>query len=444
MKVEPFIAVTTLNSRMFDMKKHILILTMIALFGCTMNVSSVVLPDTVRIQQPVFHFRTDQSMLLKDYKENAQTLEQMRQLFADPRRVAAIDSVLVVGITSPDGNENHNETLALERAQEVRMVIHWKHPEVDRSKIWISSLAIGWEAIAPMVEADKYLFVREKAEILALVRSNRSSDEKQRLLMQMNQGITWRQIVDRHLWKLKSGTVRVVFRTSPPSDLPLPDAMVYNAEAYKETFILPAAVRQSNSWQAETTPQQPDDKYICKPLFAVKTNLLFDAATLFNIELEVPLGKRWSLAAEWIFPWWLWEQHQHCLQLLSGTLEGRYWLGNRRQHQPLTGWFVGVYTSGGLYDLEWNGKGYQGEFFVAAGASGGFAHPIGRHLHMEYTLGVGYMQTDYRRYQAGATAQGEWGLYKREAGRYTWMGPTRVKVSLVWAIGNRKKGRMQL
>lgn len=29
-----------------------------------------------------------------------------------------------------------------------------------------------------------------------------------------------------------------------------------------------------------------------RPLFAVKTNLLFDAALMPNIELEVPIGKR--------------------------------------------------------------------------------------------------------------------------------------------------------
>lgn len=417
---------------------------LIAFFCSTSHVAWSQGQDTIPTKQPVFYFRTDQSMLLKEYRDNTQTLEQLRQLFADPERVAAIDSVLVVGTTSPDGNESYNDSLALKRAQEVRMVIHWKHPEVDRNKIWIHSLAIDWEAITSLIEADKLLFAGEKAQILALVRSNLSNDEKQRLLMQINQGSTWRQIVDRHLWKLKRGTVRVAFRTASSANFALPDATAYNAAIYKEAPILPATVRQSNSRQSEAMPQPPDDEYCYTPLFAVKTNLLFDAATLFNIELEVPIGRRWSVAAEWIFPWWLWEQHQHCLQLLSGTIEGRYWLGNRWCKPPLTGWFAGVYTSGGLYDLEWNGKGYQGEFFVAAGVSGGYAHPIGKHLRMEYALGVGYMQTDYRRYQAGATAEGEWGLYKREAGRYTWVGPTRAKVSLVWMIGNRKRRGTQL
>ncbi|WP_394369748.1 DUF3575 domain-containing protein, partial [Bacteroides propionicigenes] len=34
-----------------------------------------------------------------------------------------------------------------------------------------------------------------------------------------------------------------------------------------------------------------------RPLFALKTNLLFDAALMPNIELELPIGKRWSLNA---------------------------------------------------------------------------------------------------------------------------------------------------
>ena len=44
--------------------------------------------------------------------------------------------------------------------------------------------------------------------------------------------------------------------------------------------------------------------FVRKPLLAVKSNLLFDLASALNVELEVPMGKRWSVAGEWMFPWW--------------------------------------------------------------------------------------------------------------------------------------------
>lgn len=185
-----------------------------------------------------------------------------------------------------------------------------------------------------------------------------------------------------------------------------------------------------------------------KPLFALKTNLLFDAATLLNVELEVPIGKRWSVAGEWIFPWWLSENKQHCLQGKSGHIEGRYWLGNReisrdgKPRQQLTGWFAGLYTGGGNYDLEWERKGYQGSYFITAGISGGYAHTINKkgNLRMEYSLGIGYMQTDYRKYEAEMETDEQWHLYGGESSKYTWFGPTRAKVSLVWMLNYNKKG----
>lgn len=174
-----------------------------------------------------------------------------------------------------------------------------------------------------------------------------------------------------------------------------------------------------------------------KPLLAIKTNLLFDLATAFNVEVEVPLGNHWSVAGEWMFPWWLWEKKQHCLEVMSGNLEGRYWWNGKGEREIMTGWFAGFYAGGGYYDLEWSKKGYQGEFFIAAGLSGGYVHRIGRNLRMEYSLGVGYMQTNYRQYNAVFGSDNEWHLMRQNDGAFTWIGPTRAKISLVWMLGRK-------
>lgn len=180
--------------------------------------------------------------------------------------------------------------------------------------------------------------------------------------------------------------------------------------------------------------------------FALKTNLLFDAVTALNFEVEVPIRNRWSIATEWVFPWWTMNNHQadskrHRLQLLNGNLEGRYWLGNRSKYAPLTGWFAGVYMGAGLFDIEWKRKGYQGEFFIAAGAGAGYTHPISKHLRMEYALGIGYLKVKYRRYEARYSTDERWHAVKTESGKRIWFGPTRAKVSLVWMIDlQNKKG----
>ena len=172
------------------------------------------------------------------------------------------------------------------------------------------------------------------------------------------------------------------------------------------------------------------------PLFAVKTNLLFDVALMPNIELEVPIGKRWSLNGEYMFPWWLINDDRYCLQILMGGLEVRYWPGRRSGRDVLTGHFLGLYAGGGKYDLQWDKNGYQGEFFIAAGVSYGYAHSIARNLRLEYNIGIGMLRTDYRHYHSRDNHRT---LLWQENGEYTWLGPTKLKISLVWLITGKNK-----
>ena len=173
-----------------------------------------------------------------------------------------------------------------------------------------------------------------------------------------------------------------------------------------------------------------------RPLFAVKTNLLFDAALMPNIEVEVPIGKRWSLNGEYMFPWWLINDDRYCLQILMGGLEVRYRPGKRSGRDVLTGHFLGLYAGGGKYDLQWDKNGYQGEFFIAAGVSYGYAHSIARNLRLEYNIGIGMLRTDYRHYHSRDNHRT---LLWQENGEYTWLGPTKLKISLVWLITGKNK-----
>lgn len=184
-----------------------------------------------------------------------------------------------------------------------------------------------------------------------------------------------------------------------------------------------------------------------QPLFAFKTNLLYDLATIVNASLEIPIGKRWSIAAEFIFPWWLDQKRQNALQVYNGNLEVKHWFNPREnqrlgQFSAMTGWFMGIYGGVAFYDLEYNCKGYQGEA-LSAGLMGGYAHSIGKHLRMEYSLGLGYMQTHYHTYKS-KMVDNEWLLYRQNSSKATWIGPTQIKISLVWMLSrNTKKGGIQ-
>jgi hypothetical protein len=174
-----------------------------------------------------------------------------------------------------------------------------------------------------------------------------------------------------------------------------------------------------------------------RPLFAIKTNLLFDLITALNIELEVPIGKYWSVAAEWMFPWWTFKNSKYYNQVLLGTVEGKYWFKGKANSDILTGHALGAYASAGYYDLQWKKTGYQGEILPIVGFSYSYAHKIAKHLRMEYTIGLGVMNTKYRHY----TSNNEYDTFPwQHNGKTLWVGPTRAEVSLVWLIGkNRRK-----
>ncbi len=196
------------------------------------------------------------------------------------------------------------------------------------------------------------------------------------------------------------------------------------------------SVSAQRNFPAPVTDEAPDDVQAGKPLLAVKTNLLFDVFSAVNLEIEVPIGQRWSVLGECIFPWWIWEQKQSCLQLVNVNAEGRYWFNRLSGGPVMTGWFAGLYAGGGYYDFEWKNKGYQGEFYMSAGLTGGYAHTLGKdsNFRMEYSVGIGYLNTRYREYSSVWGVDDEWHLVLRQSGNYSWVGPTRLKVSLVWML----------
>ena len=136
---------------------------------------------------------------------------------------------------------------------------------------------------------------------------------------------------------------------------------------------------------------------------------------------------------EYKCPWWLNGKHDFCYQLLSGGMEGRCWLGNRQKRDRLTGHFIGLYAEGGIYDFQLRGDGYQGKYYGVAGVTYGYARQLARHFSLEFSLGIGYLTTEYKKY---TPYEGD--IIWTNSGRYNFIGPTKAKVSLVWLITTKR------
>ncbi len=408
----------------------------------------------------VFNFRFSGSLLMRDYRNNAAGFAKLQRIFSDRGTTDSIMRILIAGSASPEGSTAVNERLSMERAQAVRGYIVWKYPWVDQQKMQIYSIGENWPGMRSMIDQDGDVPYRE--QLLEIIDGDNTGTTKWAEIRALGGGTVFRYLENHILPTLRSAVMCEVFYrdenrnsapepvvgTAPespptePASEPQPPVEAVPAEpAPADTLAdfeyVPVPIAPTPVLQYET---------VTKPLFAIKTNLLFDALTALNVELEVPIGNRWSIAGEYIFPWWLWERKQYCLESLSGNLEGRYWFGNRKTRPVLTGWFVGLYTGAGYYDIGLGvDKGYQGEFFIAAGVSGGYAHTINKKgtLRMEYSLGVGYMRTKYRQYDPAQICSDEqWHLIKQKSGKFSWFGPTRAKISLVWLINHTYKKKV--
>ena len=374
----------------------------------------------------VINYRVNSSLVEADYMNNARTFEIIRRTLMNKEVLASLDYIVITAASSPEGNTAANQALAAKRALALKSYLMWKYPYLNRDIIYTFSLGEDWSGLRRMVLEDYSVPGRE--EVLDVIDSPISNDAKRAGLKAIANGRAYSYIAARFLPKLRGAAACTLHYKEP---LPCVENPIIASSV--DTVYIEREVVVTQDCELER-----------KPLFAIKTNLLFDVATALNVEIEVPLGKRFSIAGEYIFPWWLNEDKQRALQLISGNLELRYWFGNRAERPVMTGWYMGLYGGGGYFDIEWETKGYQGEFFIAAGVSGGYAHTISKNgnWRMEYGLGAGYMQTKYREYVPKFGLDDEWHLIRQRDGVHKWFGPTKAKVSLVWMInhGYKKKG----
>lgn len=178
---------------------------------------------------------------------------------------------------------------------------------------------------------------------------------------------------------------------------------------------------------------EKDDSDVLRSPIYLKTNLLFDVLTAVNVEIEYPVLPNLSIAAEWLFPWWINEKKQNCLQVLRGTAEVKYWFKSADiRKSMLEGWYLGAFYSAGIYDLEYKKKGYQGDVYHSAGISLGYSYNLTKSLSAECGVSLGYINTDYTKYEAAKNIDDNWVLFKKSVGNYTYWGPTNIKLSIVW------------
>ena len=167
---------------------------------------------------------------------------------------------------------------------------------------------------------------------------------------------------------------------------------------------------------------------------ALKTNLLYDAVLIPNVGIEVNVGRQWTVGLDGFFTWFSSDNRHRYWQGYGGYLNVRRYLGQ----ETFRGHHVGAYMLGLTYDVEWGGKGYQAaRFGFGGGVEYGYSMRIGRQLNLDFSLGLGFQDGEYKEYEPIDNHY----VWQVTRNRH-WWGPTKADISLVWLLGrsNKKKG----
>ena len=388
------------------------------------------------------YFRQDVADIELQYRDNGASLDRF---LSEIKKVASDSSRFILDITirssaSPEGSYAHNKELSIIRGRKLKDCLQ-KVLLFPDDKFIINAVGEDWASLREKVEQDNS--VPDREEVLDILESHPGDRKKE--LMDLSGGRTWEWLLENIYPDLRSTAGYVVCRYTHTGE-PEP---VQTATPDPALPTIPEPVETASVLQIlpeEEKPQTiagPRDELIRQNLFALKTNLLFDLGTAVNAEVEIPIGKRFSIAGEWIFPNWVDRSaNRYCLQANVKSVEARCWLGNRNQRPVMTGHFLGVYGQWGDFDVQpFTEQGLKVNRLSAYGLSYGYAHPINRAntLRLEYSIGLAYARANYLTYwreEQGRiiASKEEWRFNTK---RFPF--PTKAKLSLVWMITYKHK-----
>lgn len=361
-------------------------------------------------------------------------LDKVREAIAN----GDIEYIMVRAYASPDGISTANELLARHRCDAISDFIVEK-TGISNSLIRKIPEGIAWDGLKLLVEEtpevpsrEAVLNILNNTPIWIYNAEGKVIDGRKKQLMSLNRGIPyrWMQV---HLFPKLRNAVALTMMTSEPADsVPHPKVneiiMEENGSQEKET-ITPLEPQYDSSDSSEEVKQV---KYsISRQRFALKTNLLYYAILMPNLELEWLVNKNWSVSLEGNVAWWKPSENKvYRLAIISP--EARYHIKPRG---PWHGMYVGAFVGGGLYQLENGGDGYRGEGGMG-GLSFGYMWPLGNHFFMEAAIGAGYMHSVYKVYEPRDGHR----LYMRTKS-LNYFGPLKLKLSIAWRFNIIKKSK---
>lgn len=304
--------------------KRLAIIALIQL--CCVSIKAQTLQKEICVR-----FRVASSVIELGYGGNEESLTEIVNLLKEVESNPDMEltEVQFCGSASPEGGFQLNRRLANNRRTNVERYIR-QRVNLPDSLITRCESSEMWNKLSFYVEQSD---MPRKNEVLHQIRetpeftyNKRGAlvDSRKKRLMDMNYGRTWNYMLREFFPSVRNATVMTVYFKQ--KEKPQPEPAV-------ETKDSTPTVEPTDTVQQQVDVSPIHEKR--NAYFAVKTNLLYDALAVPNIGVEFSLGKRWSVAADWMYAWWSKNSKHRYWRIYGGGVSARKWFGKASEVKPL-------------------------------------------------------------------------------------------------------------
>lgn len=156
--------------------------------------------------------------------------------------------------------------------------------------------------------------------------------------------------------------------------------------------------------------------------FALRANLLRWATLTPDLGIEWRINRNVGVLVNGSWTSWTWDNKDRRYALWEVSPEVHYYIGKEKRG------YVGAMFKAGQCNYKFSATGKQGDL-MGGGITGGYQLKLNKALSLDFSLGLGYMNTDVENYKVIEGVRVRQGNETKH-----WFGPIQAGVTLVWNI----------
>lgn len=386
-----------------------------------------------------------------DYLGNARAADSIAVLLREIGE-GRLRSVNVTAYASPDGNTAENLRLSRLRVGNFQAYARERFPEME-GKLTVRDGGEAWDLLRRRIENDRYLSQVRRFKILQILNDPSLTDDarRARLSGDLDEPV-YNYLARNHFRYLRGAEIELAYWSEPSflraRALPRLESVaapgLHAVEVPQvQTVIIPRGV---------SSYRIVDDRL---PRLGISTNLLYDITwvpgygltSIPSVSLEwYPDRGRWTWGVDVEWPMWRHADTHRYFQVNNVTASARRYFKEPKQER-FHGWYVLGSVNATRYGIGLGAdKGWEGEGLgISAGA--GYKWTFGKRLFIDAGVALGIFYSGYDPYVWGDDATlryyydyyGDPAEFHKRNQRLTWLGPTRLYLSIGFDFWNRRR-----